>query len=178
MSKPINLVVDALQYLDTNMEKYDSMFQNIAFLKFIKSDNDMDHSIVYMYDTNKKEIMKSKYEVIGVFNNFAKTWSWAWSMPQLFKNMASLSRKLLNYGLDLDPRTKFLKTELITSRFRITNNVQLDLHVALASYISKSPVVYKFISYPDVLLTSENMVEVQSSDDPTYSAYYLFILDY
>ena len=66
------------------------------------------------------------------------------------KNTNYVSRKILEYGLDIDYKDiSFLKTELITSKFRITDNIQLELHLALASYLSKNPVIFKYAYNPD-----------------------------
>ena len=39
-----------------------------------------------MYDKDKKEILKSRYENIGIYNNKSHTWTWAWSVPKFLKN--------------------------------------------------------------------------------------------
>jgi hypothetical protein len=176
-----NLIPDSLEYYDKNTEKYDSLFNNIKYIKFVDGKTDMDYSFIYFYDENKKEILHSRYENIGVYNNKSHTWTWAWSVPVFFKNTTQIARKIINYGMELGPESKFLKTELITSRFRITNFIQLDMHVAIASYLSKRPVVYKYISYMsfkadvDRLVDITNIPEYEKED---YTIYYMFLLDY
>ena len=59
-----------------------------------------------------------------------------------YNNTNYISRKILNYGLDLDTNQNFLKTELVTSRFTVSNLLQLDIHVAIASYLTKIPNIY------------------------------------
>lgn len=172
-----NIVVDSLNYYDKNTEKYSYLFENTKYVKFKITNNDLEHSMIYLYDKNKKEVFKSRYEIIGIFTNFSKTWTWAWSIPHLYKNMAYTSRKILNYGLDLDPNERFLKSELVTSRFRITNSVQTDLHVAIASYLSKNPLIYKYVAYSGNMKGPDDLVEIVTKNDISYSLYYLFILD-
>jgi hypothetical protein len=77
------------------------------------------------------------------------------------KNSTYLSRKLLNYGLDIDNEELIqLKSELITSRFKIKNTLQLDIHLALAGYLCKNPIIYKHIIGEKETMT-----------------YYMFLLD-
>ena len=82
--------------------------------------------------------------------------------------------------MDLDPEFSFLKTELVTSRFRITNPIQLDIHVAIASYLSRQYVVYKYASYIDLIVDANGLVDIvnipkDKADE--YSLYYMFLLD-
>ncbi|AYV84235.1 MAG: hypothetical protein Hyperionvirus20_13 [Hyperionvirus sp.] len=180
----INLIPDSLEYYDNNSEKYTDFFKRVKYVKFIDALKDMEHNNIYMFDNNKNEILKSRYEILGVYNNKSKTWTWAWSIPRFRKNSTHIARKIVNYGMDLDPESRFLKTELITSRFRITNPIQLDIHAAIASYLSKKYVVYKYISYisqfagpKDVngLIDITNIPEKYRDE---YSIYYMFLLDY
>ena len=41
-------------------------------------------------------------------------------------------------NINNDPANILLKNELLTSRFRITDMTQIDIHCALASYLSKN----------------------------------------
>ena len=95
--------------------------------------------------------------------------------------MSYISRKILNYGLDLTPDEQFLKSELITSRFRISSKIQLDIHVALASYLTKMPLIYKHITIPNTKTSTEddNIIEIVTdvNDETFHTQYYLFLLD-
>ena len=102
-----------------------------------------------------------------------------------------LLRKILNYGVELEPTNNFLKTELITSRFRVTNKIQLDIYSAIVSYLSKKPRVIKIKIFNNtrfvVLEDSETLTDVtepliyKNNDDGNnlnrYTEYYLFLLD-
>jgi len=95
-------------------------------------------------------------------------WFWGWAVSAFRKNLTIISRKILTYAFDLDPSVFLnlqLKTELVTSRFIITNPIQLDIHVALASYLSKSPLIYKYIIYAD------------EKNPKDYVVYYLILLN-
>ena len=179
-SSAINLISDSLEYYDANSEKYQDILKRIKYVKFVDVMNDMQHNVIYMYDNNKNLLIKSRYEIIGVYNNKSRTWTWAWSIPRFRKNTTYIARKIVNYGMDLDPESRFLKTELITSRFRITNPIQLDIHAAIASYLSKKYIVYKYISYVNFTADINGLVDITniSKDNiDEYSIYYMFLLD-
>ena len=175
----INYVANSLQYYDENIEKYGPFLKKAKYMKlFVGNNNEPDY--LQLYDAKKNKIVSSKYEVIGSFNNISHTWTWAWSLPHLKKSTISISKKIINYGIDLGPESLFLKTELITSRFRITNPIQLDIHIALASYLSKQKVVFKYKAYLEPIVDDDNMLDLQNepSESPDYYViYYMFLLD-
>lgn len=175
-----NLVPDSLEYYDKNVEKYSHLFTNIKYIKFVGGATDMDFSYIYFYDDDRKEILHSRYENIGVYNNKSHTWTWAWSVPRFYKNTTHIARKIINYGMELNPESNFLKTELITSRFRISNFIQLDMHIAIASYLSKKPIVYKFYSYSSFRADVDGLFDITNiptNEKEEYTIYYLFLLD-
>jgi hypothetical protein len=182
MSDNVSLVTDALEYYDMNNDKFGDNFKNVRYVKFEMAANDIDHNKITMYDKNKKQVYRSKYELIGLHNSDTKTWVWGWAIPSFKKNTTNIVRKIMNYGAELDPDSRFLKTELITSRFRISDPIQLDVHTAIASYLAKKPVIYKLYSYKDFILDEENYLDVTRSKDVkesnSYTIYYLYILDY
>jgi len=63
----------------------------------------------------------------------------------------SISKDLLQYGLKLEPvndndiNNLFLKVQFVNSRFLLQDFLQLEIHLALSSYLSKNK--FKFI-YP------------------------------
>ena len=69
-----------------------------------------------------------------------------------------------------------MKTELITSRFIVTSPIQIDMHVAVASYLSKQEIVFKYIYYFDNDVDSE-FVNIQNTSTADYFTYYLFLID-
>jgi hypothetical protein len=110
-------------------------------------------------------------------------WIWGWSLPQYKKNTTTIVRKLWNYGAELDVNSHFLKRELITSRFRISDPIQLEIHTAIATYLSKKPLIYKHtIKYDTVKdedfvpVLDQNINKYNETSD--YNTYYMFILDY
>lgn len=156
----IDLVKNSLEYYDSNREKYESFTDKLKYLYFVKKKNDMDHDVVVFYDKNKKQVYKSRFENIGSYTNQDKTWKWSWSNPKLRKINTYTITKVLNYGIQLNPKDQFLKTELITSKFRIDTKIQIEIHVAVSSYLAKKGFIIGYLWEPDdvgkIIAESEN----------------------
>lgn len=174
------LVVNALRYYDKNNELYAETFAKIKYFSIKLSEHDLEHSIIIFYDNNKKKLFESRYEVIGMYNPSINIWIWGWAIPSLRKNQTGLIKKVLNYGMDLDADSIFLKSELITSRFTITNETQLDIHIAIASYISKNKSIINMIDdnveqikHGDIFLTPS----ATNISENTISVTYIYLLD-
>lgn len=179
MDKTKEIITNSLRYYDSNNERYSKIFDKTYFYSINRSGNDLSHDIIIFYDKNKNKTFKSRYEILGFYSVHAQLWTWSWSIGSFSKNLVYLTRRILNYGLDLEPKEDpFLKSELITSRFRITNEIQLDIHAAIASYISKKPMILRLISDPNLVKeSSENIYELIKEESNTSFIYFLFLLD-
>ena len=181
MSKTKELITNALIHYDKNSERYQKLYNKFKHYSYEFKDSDIEHNVIIFYDDDKKEIFRSKYEIIGIYYNLYDLWTWSWSVPDLNKNSVFISRKILNYGLDIPPTKEdlFMKTELVTSRFRITNEVQLDIHIAIASYISKNPMLYKIVQNLDTpYSSSDGLNPVDTNVSKNSKIYYLFLLEH
>ena len=95
------------------------------------------------------------------------------------KNQINLIKKVLNYGINLDNDSIFLKSELITSRFKIVNSLQLDMHLAIASYISKEPFVIPIIDNGGEAIKHDGKDLLEMNDEmggETVLVNYLYLL--
>jgi hypothetical protein len=136
--------------------------KNNEYKKFIKSNN-VEWNSDKLEINFKKMKKKFKYEILGAFDNQSKIWLWGWMFPGIKKDKTILVKKLLNYGLDIDAdETKnkgdestmfYVRTQLINSRFLLDDQIQLDIHLALASYLIKDN--FKFI-YPENIYLDKN----------------------
>lgn len=137
-------IVKALEYYDNNREKYDFIFKNVKYYRHSYSDisgPDVENNIIF-YDKDKNYLFESHYQIIGGFSKNTNTWIWGWAMP-LSKSNTLLSRKLWEYGENIDPlEDVFLRANLITSRFRISNKVQIDIYFAIAAYLTKNKITW------------------------------------
>lgn len=178
MSRSIDLVRNSLEFYDKNNQLFDKHFARFKSISYKSNDKDTEHPLIIFYDKDNNKIFESRYEIIGLYNNYGSVWSWAWALPSLDKNVTNISRKILFYGLDIVPSNedKFLKTELITSRFRISDLIQLDIHVGIASYLSKMPAVFHIVISPERAQETLKLKDIELMGD-TAQVYYYFLLD-
>jgi len=136
-----SLINNALVYYDKN---------NIEYDRYIKSDNitiKRETKNIIFNDINNE----FNYEFLGIFDNTTNIWIWSWLVPEFMYNETTIARQLLNYGLKisstpsnkLDNEQLYLKTQMVNSRFLLYDDFQLDLHLAISSYLAKE--TFKFI---------------------------------
>jgi len=91
----------------------------------------------------KEVIFESEIQYLSVFYSKDFIWSWAWALSHFLKETSYLSRKLLNYGLDLTSDTDpfILRHIMVSSRLLITDMFHIDIIVALSSYILRCPYI-------------------------------------
>jgi hypothetical protein len=180
MNKNTDLILNALKYYDINTEKYLEFMNKAKYYSFekVSEDNELEYNTIIFYDRHKKEFFRSKYEMLGYYNTNLKIWSWGWVINDK-KNEIIFGKKLLNYALELGNEFGFLKTELITARSRVTSDLQVDIHVAIASYITKNPLIFKLL-FPIVTTEQVNKVDIyklQNELTKDSEIYYLYLLD-
>jgi len=176
MSRTKELIVNSLKYYDTNQEKYHIVFNKFKYYSIKRNYGDTEHFVILFYDKDQKLISQSRYEIVGVYYVNSQIWAWSWSIPKLQKNMVYTTRKILNYGLDIVPTDEdmFIKAELVTSRFKISNEIQLNIHAAIASYIAKKPIVYKLIFASP---SGTSIWPIQRTIGENDEIFYLYLLD-
>jgi hypothetical protein len=173
MTSDINIIKNALEYYDTKLKK---ITKNVHYIKIIHKTKDMERNIIKLFDNNDNIILESKYELIGMLTNKLKIWMWAWSNPKIHKNNTYISKKILNYGLNLSQNELILKTKLITSRFIITSPIQIQINIALATYLSKTSSFYEFMIDPDYSVSSSK-IYLKNDNNIDSLKYYIFLLD-
>jgi len=137
MSKISNLILKSFDYYDKKNEQYKKYLNKNGVL-------DGENSQIIFGEE------KFKYELLGVFDNQTNVWIWSWMIPLIDNKKSDISKKLLNYGLNIFPSQEnqeaiYLKTQLLNSRFLIEDEFQLEIHLALATYLAKDN--FKFL-YP------------------------------
>ena len=153
----MNLELDLSLLIDKALYYYD--LRNIEYEKYIKDDD-----IIIERTTNTitfSDKVKFRYEFLGIFDNTTNIWMWAWLVPEFMYNETNIVRKLLNYGLKISPtpinklnnEKLYLKTQMVNGRFLLNDDFQLDLHLAISSYLAKDNI--KFIYYKKKYLNKE-----------------------
>jgi hypothetical protein len=181
-------IKDALEFYDKNCEKYDDFFKKINYIKLVDNNNLTDE--IVFYDKNKNVLLKSSYEPLGIYIPKQQLWKWAWSVPTWHKKYTFISRKILDYAFNLDQKKEYLlRSKLINSKIKIYNDLQLDIHIAISSYIGKQPLIFKFynrifdndndndsVSDSDPELFKYNSEDIDYNED--YMIIYFFLLNY
>ncbi len=142
------LIKDAINYYDDNSEKYKNWISSIDKLQIVDTYDEITRNKLQIYINNGK-VYVSGYETIGSYLVGDNLWRWSWAEPTYHKKRTYTIAKILKYGIELDPSHKFLKHELVTSQFRITNNVQIIVHVAIASYLAKIQCILPCVEFRD-----------------------------
>ena len=156
-----NLVKDSFDYYDSNYDEFESFLNGIDEIQIwnIQDDEMTPNEILFLQGESK--IHKSPYQIIGMYTTGSNSWIWAWASPTLEKKDTYIIAKVLNYGIQLNPsKNMFLKTELITSRFIITNMIQLELHIAIGSYLAKVPFIIGIYKVGDKHLLIKNINDI------------------
>lgn len=186
------LVRNALEYYDSNNEKYDKIKKKVRYVvrdKTHQENNKKEKNVVIcsFLDKNKQHIFSSKIELLGVYYVIPKVWAWAWGIPTVDKMLCTTIKNVLIYGTDIevlshDPNSIYnmdnvlLKNELTTTRFRASEGIQIDIHCAIASYLTKKPFIMpiRTISIIDSIIMS---LEHDVSDKTAPLNEYWFIFD-
>jgi hypothetical protein len=170
------LVTNSLEYYDKLLEHNKLFFKDVDHVYFNNKENDVERNEIIFYDKKDNELFRAEYEILGVYHKEHNVWSWAWSNGAFYKNSTAISRKLLNHGFNIDAtsvtQSYFLKTELITSRFRIHSKIQLEIHLAIATHLSKQKLIYEF-KYVDPAKGQKKT----DSDKKKSDIFYLFIMN-
>jgi hypothetical protein len=177
----IDLVNNSLEYYDKYMEEYQYVLNKIYYCKFIDSDKDLEYNKIIFYNKDKEELFTTRYENIGIYQDINKLWSWAWSISTLKKNTTNIIRKILTYGTELDSDSLFIKNELITSKFKITHETQIDIILAISAYLSKKTFIYGLKLYDPRNIDSQGYVNLMDplveGKEIVFNIHYLFLLD-
>ena len=186
----ITIVKDALEYYDKNNELYDKLKQKIRFVKITTKTHNTGIDGLYLtfYDKHKQEMFTSRTEILGKFYNRYNVWIWGWAIPSVDASNVSVIRKVLLYGTNLDvisdinvssnENMMLLKNELVTSRLKIDDNVQVDIHCAIACYLAKQTLMIEIYDFP--MLDSNELTEIFTPHhyiDRPSTTLYLFILN-
>lgn len=177
------IIADALKYYDINHEKFRHIKKNIKYIQLYNkqlAENETEGLKFIFLDKNKKELFASRVEIYGQYFSSVKTWVWGWSVPSFNKSLTRIIRGVFLYGTDIDVYNQaniILKNELLTSRFQIEDEIQLEMHSAIASYLAKKPfvLIIKDIKTFDI----DQPVEVLGEDyeEDTNISYYFYIID-
>lgn len=206
-SGTISIIPDALRYYDENTDRFIKVRRKIRYVRNSSYDSNNDRTIstdhlrLSFHDRDKKHLFTSRVEIVGKYYEGQQVWIWGWALPSINKSLSTIIRDVFIYGTDINVYTDqtpndqniLIKNELLTSRSIVTDIIQVESHCALASYLSKQPMILpladidlagnEYIKYNDfyaaasVDLDSEYAPERDEKDKGYHNVYYFFILD-
>lgn len=126
------LVKKSLHNYDIKNEQFKKIINNKEYI--FKKEN----ATLEFNNLNKK----FKFNILGIFDYSKKIWIWSWLVPSYSYHHILYSKKLLDYGIKLNPDKVdidflWIKTQLVNSRFLLDNRFQLEIHLAIISYLLK-----------------------------------------
>jgi hypothetical protein len=172
-----DIVKDALSYYDKNNEKYADIKKKISYIREVENPNNVTESWLGFYDSNRNELFRSKVEIIGRYYGRYNVWIWGWALPVDYHYVSTI-RQVLLYGTSIrssgvpgiDQMTlSSFKNELVNSRMKINNKIQLEIHCAIASYLTKIPFIFS-IPYASIF-TSTDDGNIKNNKDIKYEVF-------
>jgi hypothetical protein len=132
----------ALKYYDNQQLEYYTYINNSDY-NIIETNN----TITILPINNIKSIITYTYEILGILDNQTHVWIWSWLVPDFDENIVKLTKELLFYGLKLEPRSNtdihsYLKIQFLNSRILIENDIELDTHLSIISYLMKDKILF------------------------------------
>lgn len=184
MNEYTTFVTDSLIEYDKNNRELKFILKKASYFDYLKIDNEIDNDKIIFYDDNNKIIMDSEFEAISLFDTKHSLWIWGWGNPGWKKKWTRIISKILKYGFSLDPDKNYhLKLELVNSRFTISDPIQIDIHLAIASALSKIPYIYPFI-IPDEkeksqfeIFPQKQRFKILNDYKGSYKILYLFLFN-
>ena len=161
----IDLIKKSLIHFDNQNKKYNKFLKDCEL-------NFETNQIINMKTGKEMNDIQFTTEVLGVINYPSNVFIWSWSLPYLGMSQTKISKELLNYGLTLVPNSNtishyYIKSLLINARNYIESDFDLDLILAISSYILKDK--YSFIfpikiynNQKELIMTSFSLIKISS----------------
>lgn len=150
----MKIIQDSLDYYDKHRDTYKKYIDKFYYYKKNISMNDNEKSTITFFDKNDNKVLEANIDMIGSLNTYTNLWTWSWANIKSPKNLNYLSRKMLNYGLDIMGKDKvhlYLKQLLISSDINVVNDLQLEIILAISSFIIQNPHIIKTREGEDVM---------------------------
>ena len=134
------------QFIKRALEYYDN--QKLKYYDFIKNQdvtfNINENKINFHFDDDS---ISKEFQILGYFDNQNNIWLWGWLLNDLSFNTTKTCRFLLEYGLKLEPSSNtsehfFIKSLLVNSRIQVDEDSQLDINLAIYSYLAKDKISF------------------------------------
>jgi hypothetical protein len=177
-----NTIKTAIEEHDLYEYKVLNFLKKIEYFK-IQNDRNLTPRIK-LFDSNKNLLLESSFENVGIFKQKNNIWQWGWSMNSINNNQNFISRNILTYSFKLKteiPSEYLLKAILLESKHFIKNKLQLEILLAISSYLSKFHFILKLPILPNINFEEEYINYTKLFVDKNFNEcdiLYLFIIDY
>ncbi len=128
------------QFVKKALEHYDK--QLFEYNEHINSNNiELSDSGITIKLKNNKTFY-GNCQLLGIFDLRTHIWLWGWTLPFIRDEVLIDCKNLLDYGLKLSPDNQkdehlFIKTLLLNSRIYVEEEIQLEINLAIYSYLLK-----------------------------------------
>ena len=138
-------IKEKLDTLDKSKSKYKNYINTTDVI--FKPENNL-----VIFKKNDEIIYSGKFSLFGLFDINTKVWIWSWCIPDYLFEETIETRKILTYGLMLEPPTNssihyYIKSHLVNSRLFFENEIFLDIHLGLSLYLSKAKFIYSKVKH-------------------------------
>lgn len=144
--------MDVPDIINKALVSYDAAQPTIKYLiehtsyEGVKTSNEWKRSTFKFINKKTKKVMvDTEVEILAVYYDKLKVWSWAWSLTGLLNSENYLAKEILLYALKLESDLTYIKSILTTSRGVIKDNIQIDINLAIGASIIKQPYIYPYI---------------------------------
>lgn len=139
-----DIIGTALIEYDTAKPTIDYLLKHTG-LEGEKTNSDQKRTVFRFFDkTTNKMILETEVEILAVYYDRLRVWSWAWSQTGLRNSENYWAKEILKYALTLESTLSYIKLVLTTSRGTIKDTTQIDINLAIGASIIKQPYIYPF----------------------------------
>jgi len=140
-----DIISKALIEYDTAKPVINYLLNNTYYEGF-KTNNDYQRSkFKFINKETNEAIIDTEVEILAVYYDKLKVWSWSWSQTGLTNAENYLAKEILLYALKLGSELAYIKSILTTSRGVIKDITQIDINLAIGSSIIKQPYIYPYV---------------------------------
>lgn len=151
-----NIVSLSLNYYDRQQRKHAEYYKDDCRVELHNNGNDVNLPTYTMFK-DSAEIHSGIYNILGLYFKEEKQWTWGWAINNKTKVETYLSRKILNYALDITILDKsnaemlkvVIKSDLLNASNVIEHPVQLEQYLAIGQYVTNADMVYKIDNHPE-----------------------------
>ena len=161
-----DIIATALEEYDKS-KKFMKQLRKKTLYQVINPTNPETQRTVYKFldRYTTKHLFSSEGELLALYYKKFDIWSWPWANTNLSNGETYYSKQLIKHAINLGSELSYIKSILITSRGLIKHPYQIDINLAISSYIIKH----------NYILVKKIVINEQDPDD--YVNHYIILLN-